>query len=697
MLNNLDNSDESCQLSLEREINKFKKSWYELLNIASSILNKYLQTEILPLKSRQSMQILDQGFLTSTNYENDFFGWIISRHRDEIVNLNEFKKCSNDMTGHEILSKYKDDFETILLFFISEYMSKYNNNENLNLAEGIYIKYINALFSPINEFIILCPLFNFESEVEKLSIDNGLIIRRLREEEQNDLLNSLKPFYEDVYYHIRDIKFVIEFQTIRARLHLPIQSVSDDPLIDAAILSLRLLKKGAIWGAINFSMDSLPWKTDKITSSRRKYPGPIPHGDKYILKADEISQLEKLYLISKKVLRSDFLNKYRHISTAIKWFNKSYNEEDHENRFIWSIFLVEALCSEIGDTKHKISNRIAMCVGKDGADKIRIRNEFEKIYVNPRNIVHGSYKDIDIETVFKLEDYSRKLLRNFISISINNYDRKQALQLINDAYLSEKEKIILNELGDIDKTCDKLKLSTSQKSVEYNILFVIMEEIKYIKNILETFKGYQNKSEFDRKLVPNITYELIKLHNLDKNISEDLWKKIKEFHEKFTDYSILLNDAISYTREIIQNKIRKIKTEKKWEEWKQRTLAKLRMRNKNIKDIQFVSYPLEEFLKRRSCPIELLPQLSENQYLRFDPFNLGWDMVLSEEDLNHVNISLDILLKNIYDQINKYDLIKKIKKNNYEMKQLSSNLIIEIEKIVGKIDEEGIDHVVIFR
>jgi hypothetical protein len=408
---------------LEEEIDKFEDDWLKLLSSTLPILEELLKTGTLTYAVKEHVDRQTPIVSQIIDIDYSFYSWII-RHQDAIKILAEFERCVNAMKSHEILGKYIGYIKTILLIFISECWS---NSKRQNF-KNIYISYMKALFSPIDEFIIICPLFNFDSEKELL-IDDRLVIRRLKEEELDDLWNASSHVFEDIRLSLREVKFVIECRIIKPRLNLPAYCNPDDPLIEACILSLRLLKKGAILGGINFSIDPQPWHF-KMGSARRKHYGIIPHGDKYILKIDEITHLKKIYLICKSVLKSDFLNRYKYLSTAIKWFNKSYNEKDGENKFIWLIFLVEALCSEIGDTKYKISNRLAVCIGKDDFEKIIVKERFLEIYRNPRNIVHGETVDIKNDDVVLLEDYDRNFLRSFISICVNFYDTNRSCTVI---------------------------------------------------------------------------------------------------------------------------------------------------------------------------------------------------------------------------------------------------------------------------
>lgn len=671
---------------LEKEISKFEDCWLKLLESALLTLDKFLTTEDkVPLIPEKIIVRQAKSWSILETTKPDFYYWIL-KHREDIVNLPEYKKCIEDMRHHKILGKYNEYyFETVLLPFVSDYLENARSSSfDKKIFENLYPRYMNALFSLFDEFLILCPLFNFESEIEELILDDGLMIRRLREDELNELWNSSIYFLEDLRHRLPEVKFIIEYRVSKVRLGFPVQSISGDPLIDVALFDLRLLKTGMVWGSISFGKSLLPWKKPirgmAMLSMQRKSYESAPYGDKYILKTDEISPLKKLYLISKFALKSEFLNEYKHLSRGIKWFNKLYNEQDNESKIMWLIFLIEALCSEAGDTKYKLSNRVAMFIGKNDDERVRIQKNFAKIYREPRNIVHGKEVTIEREDILLLEDFARKLIKIFISLSLNVYDREKALSLVDRALLSEKERNILTEVGNLDKIFDRLEHTISPKPKEDNALFVIIEEIKSIKNTLEIFGGYQHKSEFEKNapLHFGLAYESVKLHGLVKTVPEELWARISGFYEMYRSYLILLNKSISLVRSIIQDEARKIKTEKEAEEWKQRVLTKLReVHSPNIADVGGPNYLLEEFLKYEKP--HQIPQLIEDQCLYFDSSYSGWDMRLSIEDLSRGNLTLSTFLGRIHAQVNKEDLIKKVRKRKVEMLQLVASLITEIE------------------
>jgi endonuclease III-like uncharacterized protein len=70
------------------------------------------------------------------------------------------------------------------------------------------------------------------------------------------------------------------------------------------------------------------------------------------------------------------------------------------------------------------------------------------LYKERNNIIHDRTLQIEKKHVMVAEDYSRRLLKNFLLFSLKGYDKDKALELVRDALVSEKERKNLDKVLD---------------------------------------------------------------------------------------------------------------------------------------------------------------------------------------------------------------------------------------------------------
>jgi hypothetical protein len=689
-------------LDLQAIKSGLKPYWQSFLETALNLLSKFLEAgDRVPLHIEEVILKHDSSWTVQSVLKPDINYWVL-KHREDLKRLPEFNYCLKKMLLYEVLNHYSEtNLQSVLISFVAKYITRcIEKTQSLPLPipfiqdifDALYEEYVNALFSLYDEVLILCPLFNFESEVDEIKLEEGLTIRKIRPEEINELNNSIGLGFADIKLWLPTVKFVIEHRLHKTRLEFPMHGVYGDRLIDNVILTLRLLKGGAVWGGVSFGRVLVPWSSGWSVWGRTN--GKPPFGPAFKLERKDVSFLKKLWFVIRKVTDPSFLNRYTHVSRAIRWFSKSYSGRDIEDRFVWLILSIEALCSEPGEIRYKLSKRIATCIGTSDEERIKISEEFARIYSGPRNIVHGKNIRIDSETVQKVEDIARKLILFFILFSLNNYDREDALKLIDNSLLSEQDRKRLREVLDFDKVYERIypelvKELSAHESEKVRVLLALIEELKHIKGLLEDFRGYQSVKEAEEGRPPRygLVYTLIKLHNLYKSIPNELWYRIEGFYQYYRSYLFLLNKAVDRVRKIIRDEITKIKTEKDAEEWRQRVLAKLRaIHGPYIADAGGIGYYIEQFLKYEKP--KLVPKIAEDQYLLFDPTYSGWDMKITLEDLRRANTSLHDFLKKIHDRVNSDEVVRRVRERRNQMIKLVSDLTSELEQYINTLVNE---------
>jgi len=670
--------------TLQELKSNLKTAWQRLLLESLSFLRKVLENgDTVPFSEKKIVMKVGKGsWNISTILSPDFYYWVL-KHGRELIKLPVFEECIRRMTSHDVLANY-DDFhlQTILLSFVAQYLEKRKSVDfHYETFETLYEEYIEAMLRFHDHCIILCPLFNFECEVDEIELEEGLKIRKLSPEELNELYNFIIFGFEDLKRELPRAEFVIEYRLSKTRLSFPPSSVTDNYLIDGVLFALRLIKEGRVWGNVRFSKLVLPW--ERFWGISAKLDSKPTFGPPLKLEVKEIPNLKKLWKLVRKVIEPGFLDGYDYLSRAIRWFNKSYSALEIEDRFIWLVFSLEALCSEPGDTAYKISNRIAMCIASSDDERIRIRNELKRIYQGPRNIVHGRNVTITEKDIKLVEGCSRKMILNFILLRFNGYDRDKAIKLLDDCMLSEEKRREFIEATNFDRVYNLLlDLERPLQDEGKVVLLALKEELEHIKSSLESFAGYQSKYEYEKgkPLKFGLVYKLVKLHGLQEKIPAELWARLEGFYKFYESYLMELNKAAADIRNIIIDEVTKIRTEKDDEKWKQRVLAKLKAIYGPHTDVGGICYPIECFLRDEKP--KSIPHLPEDRYLLFDSSYTGWDMKITLDDLNRVKVTLEELLNKLHKRCNSSKYVKEVRKRRNEMLKLTSELIREISTIV---------------
>ena len=148
---------------------------------------------------------------------------------------------------------------------------------------------------------------------------------------------------------------------------------------------------------------------------------------------------------------------YAYFSLALKRFNLGIEEEDFEEKIIDFIIAFEALClPELDELRYRLSNRIATLVSKNSEEAEKIRDFMKKAYDVRSSIVHGGkIKSIAIEGkpiklgVFtkKLEDYLRKTLRLFLTLSVKVKKQKDLIELLDKSLFDLQTKRFIRSLA----------------------------------------------------------------------------------------------------------------------------------------------------------------------------------------------------------------------------------------------------------
>jgi len=252
----------------------------------------------------------------------------------------------------------------------------------------------------------LVPLYNFDSDFDSLQIDRGVLIRRIRTDEL-DIIKRTANLSAEHLSILNEVKFLLEVKK------------KEDPRTTMIFLyvfdlvrALRLLKAGDV----NFSFTFLKQKDRIILRLGNPFRMPVAHR-KYTLMKKESEELKALW---KKVLKS---NSKAHATYALSEFEEAYDKEAMEDEIVNYATAFESVVfykmkKSIEPIGEIIGLAIGMLLGKDAAERVKIRKDLVEAYKIRNARVHGN-----AEKLYKMwigrgcansEEYLRRTLRKLV-------------------------------------------------------------------------------------------------------------------------------------------------------------------------------------------------------------------------------------------------------------------------------------------
>jgi hypothetical protein len=181
--------------------------------------------------------------------------------------------------------------------------------------------------------------------------------------------------------------------------------------IISAVTALRLFKRGYIDANVSLLIATRGNKKDESLMAKR--PGYAFSWDHYQLRTDEIPQLTELI---KKVSNINF-EKRRSFRIALDRFNKSYYDNEAEDKLIDYMIAFEALFIEGGRrSQHAIIPvACAMLLGNSQKERQEIIHILDQAYEIRNHIVHGSDYELEPEDLtLQIEELLRKSIRKLL-------------------------------------------------------------------------------------------------------------------------------------------------------------------------------------------------------------------------------------------------------------------------------------------
>jgi len=280
----------------------------------------------------------------------------------------------------------------VLLRLAHEYIKEFDCEFNEHKFKSLFDEVVPYIYN--EEIVTIAVLENFElEEVEEVTIDKYRI-RKLSEWEIKQIIrlgyaNSLGLVVKP------DLGVVQNVWCVEATAQLD---------IDELLAIMKLFKRGYMSSNI---MLRYP-KTGKRFSyilTRSSYHGS-PQKPKYVLKLDELDRLRHLWNLYKQV--KDKLP--QELRTALKWFNKSHEENEIKNKVLDLAIAFE--------TMFKDHHYDMLVRSLRPGDISKIRKHLEKLRTERNFIVHQGRSNLrheELEAVYlNAEEIFREFYRWFL-------------------------------------------------------------------------------------------------------------------------------------------------------------------------------------------------------------------------------------------------------------------------------------------
>jgi hypothetical protein len=268
----------------------------------------------------------------------------------------------------------------------------------------------------MTDLVWIVPLHNFDSDVECVSFNERVSLRRITNDELNALteapLDMVSGFPLGRIHRMvfSETKYVLEDREAVSPKYVN-QWLSDEGLI----LTLRLLKAGDVKVTNAFVL-----RKNRVSRSLGSaFKSPFPRRD-YFLRKEEVEPLKELSkgletLASKPQLRF-----------PLKKFTESYGKTTTEDKIVECIIAFESIVflgvnNVFSHTGTIVGMSVGMLLGESQAERDKIRETMEQMYVLRNCIVHGNAEKLAKHTQKEkeklagdAEEYLRQTLRSLI-------------------------------------------------------------------------------------------------------------------------------------------------------------------------------------------------------------------------------------------------------------------------------------------
>lgn len=324
------------------------------------------------------------------------------------------------------------DAERIAREEVLNFLLQYSNHSSnfvfkKELFKKLWKKFTRYLTDDLFSIFYFTPLHNFNGDFTVLKLNQDAWIRRISQAEfgvVSGIIDGQNTKPDPSMTGLRYI-LVTKIQKKENQKNLNIAKETFERVTNL----LKIFKSGEISPGGIYYFNSENWTVDNPKKVEKEYHNPS--GKIYYLSSKETSAFKKMFT---KFEDLDFSkNENTFLRTAIRRFGIAIDQRTFEDKIVDYVISFESLFSAKGiDIQHKMSNRIALLLGKNNQERVDLFHFIKKSYDIRSRIVHGDQiKNIKIQEkpysmekiVTRLDEIARESVKCFPSL-IKKYGKK---------------------------------------------------------------------------------------------------------------------------------------------------------------------------------------------------------------------------------------------------------------------------------
>jgi hypothetical protein len=368
----------------------------------------------------------DGGFSEDLVFVPDY-AELVERYRNSLESTNEYKSLSDALAadsqaarhfGQSVLTFQGGGTRTIwdyVKFPLVEQMVRGQDPFLLDtdLFEKGFAAITTFFASNVVQFYCVAPLQNFRNELDEIELGDGLKIRRIKKEESERLLVTLRLSGGGPSFKVLQFHFVVELliESPKRFGDSPSDVTANmDPALQVGkvVTALRIFKEGNV--ASN-SIQTYPAIRGPFGSESTSFQERLTEwGNPLVMKKGEAQAFKEFWDTFKNIE----ISKTSAVNVALRRFNFAYERTQLEDKLIDLMIAFEALFLKENEASsvHKLTLRFAKLLGKSFEERQGLEKEMKNFYRKRSAIVHGEVTQIDGKFVLSLETRLRSSLKS---------------------------------------------------------------------------------------------------------------------------------------------------------------------------------------------------------------------------------------------------------------------------------------------
>jgi hypothetical protein len=354
------------------------------------------------------------------------------KEHDECLNtfieLIRKKKSPKLEANHQFTEVFSANF---VFTFLYNYLDRKEDFEfEEQLFDELYYRLVDFYFMPSKMAKASVPILNLKADckVEKIDLEDGLIIRRVSENDFNKLfLMAEQNFTRTIStIELSSINFIIE------KLYdnkTDINWLEVKKTFDMVTLAFRLVKSGNL-GFNSIILETKGWPDEWQNWSIGPAHNLRPEAPVVAINQEDINEIVRLWPLIK--------NHWNEFSIAMRRFNYANERENEEDKLLDNVIALESLFKITG---YGVAARTAQFIGNEKNEKYEILGKVREAYDLRSKLAHGS----NSQTEQKLKE-TNKSIREYLAKAIKKFiETKETTKQSQDDIIESEEKKMFSD------------------------------------------------------------------------------------------------------------------------------------------------------------------------------------------------------------------------------------------------------------